>query len=333
MKTVLFVVVSLFLSTSYAQTSSQTYDATKGAAVLPDIVLQTPKDVVRAEDSYESKASELDQKYADVQVRIAALSERQAELKAKIPEVKKDRDYYNKNDGCWNTLGKKEFNCTGPFSGNTEELKGNWSKARDLDKQYDSMKAERKGIERDLAALKRQESDLASQRTKLTSAQAKEQERLQREEEKREKQLASAQKQFELDMEKGRQSMIAAEESERKAEDAVRAREQKNNESRIRELNSKISRLSVKAAFSELKVADNEIDTALRLIQDQYDKSLMGVYMQKKIVTVLESDLLCKKVSECQSGKKTQVTQEEISKIFPGSPKLSTGSSSSSGSR
>ena len=328
MKMALIACISIFLS-NLAQ--AQVLDVPSDARQLPDIVLAAPADLVQAEKNYDNAVEKNVAELADLQRRIQVHNDRLAQIKKEIPDLKKVRREHNKKDRCWGTLDKKysEYNCSAPFSGDTDELKGHYLKAREADDQIEGLRKERSDIRDDLRKLTAQADKIESERAALARKQAKEDERLRREEEKRQKQLADLQRKSELNDEKGRQSMIAAEERVEKAKTAQETRAKAASARNERALAAKIRRADVKTAFTELKLEEAEMKMAIQMIEEQYDRSLMGIYMQKKMAALLESDVLCKKVAECSAGKKSAVTQDEMSKIFPSAPQLPAGSTSS----
>ena len=125
--------------------------------------------------------------------------------------------------------------------------------------------------------------------------------------------------------------LIKKEEDLLKARELLGQREKKKHSSEISDLRNQIKKRDVQSALADLRLKQNQAGEALRIIEEEYDRSLMGAYMQKKFAELLDSDLLCKKTAECQSGKKTKVSQEELLKLFPNAPGAAKGSSSGSG--
>lgn len=322
----LLVAVSILLSIP-AFAENTMIDASKNARILPDVILASGKDFESAELKYDSRSEQYGLRSYEIQARLAELQERSATLASTIPELKKDRDYHRKLDGCWNTLGKSttEYNCTAPFSGDTRELKDHWARARAANDQLQSDKAEKKKIAQEIKALEKESRQLEKERAVLRKKEDEDIARMQKIDEDARKQAEK----FRAEDDKQREKAIAAEERSKSAQSKIEQRQQRKHERDLGELRNQIKRRDVQSAFQDLKIQDGELLAAIRLIEEEYDKSLMGMYMQKKMTTLLESDLLCKKVAECKSGRTSKVSEEEILKIFPNAtvtPRSTSGS-------
>ena len=329
----IFVALLLFVFNSNAQT---VLEPPKNQIILPDIVLATPAALAQAETRYDARQAQHVDRLEELQARIETMRGRHEELRARIPEIKQNRDYYRKNDGCWNTLGRKtrEYNCTAPFSGDTETLRENWRRAREADDLLDASKDERRRLAREIRAAEREARELEKERERLAKQEEREQERLEKERARVERAQAEALARSQRESVDELREAAAREEAERKAERAIEERRDIEQQRDMDELRAQIKRRDVQTAFAELRLQENEVEHAIHLIQEEYDRSLLGAYMHKKFENLLQSNVFCKKVSECQSGRKTPVTADDMAELFPSrnSPRAS-GEGSPAGSR
>ncbi len=314
---------SLFLLSN--NTFAQEFNAEKPARVFSHPLGASPGEqliittLVNDENIVASQEAEYSENLFELEEQIASLQSMNAETLERINRLKEERRIYRKKDGCINTLGfdTKEI-CAGPFSGDTPALKENYNRARQANAELASAKAASDALERRIRELDKKVKPLRKKKEELARRQAEEEARLKRAMDKRAQQDAT-----------GRAAEIKREEDLRRGQELLSERQERRHATDISDLRSKIKRSDVQSAMTDLKLQQSQMAEAIRIIEDEYDRSLMGAYMQRKFVALLESDLLCKKTAECQSGKKTKVSNEEILKLFPNAPATPKTSSSS----
>ncbi len=81
--------------------------------------------------------------------------------------------------------------------------------------------------------------------------------------------------------------------------------------------------------MNSLNAKFNDINEAKTLLDRKLDKSILGAYMQDKMVKLLNSDAFCKAASSpsCQKGKNTSLFKSsDLNSIFPNNSSSSSSS-------
>lgn len=299
---------------------AQTFTHPLGASPGPQLIV-TDASLTKAETALAAQENQYNERLYDLESQIASLQGMQKDLQDKIPKIRKSRNQHARSDGCFNTLGRetKEI-CHAPFS-NDPQTRENYLRARELDLELDAAKASADAISSRLRELEKEAKPLRRQQKKVADQQANEEARMKREIQRLGRQETA-----------DRAAELKKEEGLLNAQEALNERQEKRHATELSDLRTQIKKRDVQSALSDLKMQQSQASEAIRIIEEEYDKSLLGIYMQKKFIALLESDVLCKKTAECQSGRKIKVSADEILKLFPNAPAAPKASSSSGNS-
>lgn len=101
--------------------------------------------------------------------------------------------------------------------------------------------------------------------------------------------------------------------------DSMKQRAQDDNmilAGQIRDFEISLRRADVRNAFQETKFDLMTVDHKLDLLESEFDKQDVGIYMQAKMGRLLTSNLLCKSVKKCVSNEERVYSPEDLRELF-----------------
>ena len=84
----------------------------------------------------------------------------------------------------------------------------------------------------------------------------------------------------------------------------------------IRDLELSLRRADVRNAFQDSKFGLMTVDHKLDILEREFDKQDIGIYMQAKMGALLTSDILCETTRKCVSREKREFGPEALKELF-----------------